>query len=123
MSSVWWDHSNIISFDFSNCNNCNQAFNANLYTQQLQCVHKNFQRKHDALVSRRNIELLNDNVRPHSERITQEKVLDLGWSVLPHPVPNDFHFFHSLQKLKMTKDFLAQLDGAVEYTDCFSTER
>ena len=92
--------------------NHNQTLNADLYSQQLLCVHKNLLRKCLALVNKKNIVLLSDNARPHSARIIQEKILDLGWSVLPHPpyssdlAPNDFHLFGSLQMLWMTKDFL-----------------
>ena len=49
------------------------------------------------------ITLHQDDARLHSVRIMQEKILDLGWSVLLHPpysadlVPNEFHHFHSLQ--------------------------
>ena len=47
--------------------------------------------------------LLHDNSRPHTERVTQEKILELQRPVLPHPpyssdlAPTDFHLFCSLQ--------------------------
>ena len=58
--------------------------------------------KHPAIVSW-NVLLLLDNARPYSERITQEKILGYGWSVLPHPThlldlpASNFLLFCSLQ--------------------------
>ncbi len=46
-----------------------------------------------------------DNGKPHSTRITPERILDLSWFVLSHPpfsldlAPSDFHLFHSLQNV------------------------
>ena len=52
-------------------------------------------------VNKKNVVLLYDNSRPHSAKIIQERLLDLGWSVLPHPLystdPASFHLFSSLQ--------------------------
>ena len=44
---VWWDNYVIIHFEFLNSS---QTFNADLYSQQLQHVHENLQRKCFALV-------------------------------------------------------------------------
>ena len=41
-------------------------------------------RKHLTLLNKR-VVLLHDNTRQPSVRIIQEKILDLDWSVLPHP--------------------------------------
>ena len=60
--------------------------------------------------------LLHDNTRPHSARIMKE-ILDLGWSVLPHPpyssdlAPNDFHLHHSLQNALNDKKILSRRSG------------
>ena len=51
----------------------NQTLSAYLYSQQLQRVHENLQRKRLALVNRRNDVLFYDNARPRFARITQEK--------------------------------------------------
>ena len=59
--------------------------------------------------------LLYDNTRLHLARITQEKILDLGWPVLPHPpysidlVSSDFHLFHSQQNARNEKKFSQDL--------------
>ena len=82
--------------------NCNQTLNAVLYSQQLQWVHENLQRKCPTLVNKGNM-LLHNITKPHSARITQERILDLCQSVLPN-LPyspdfaiSDFHLFHSIQ--------------------------
>ena len=55
--------------------------------------------------------LVHDNAKPHSARITWEKILDLGWSVLTHLAysldlaPIDFHLFHSQQNALNDKKF------------------
>ena len=106
--ALWWDHHSIIHFEFSNHS---QLLNVDLYTQNLQSVHENHLRKHSSLIKRRNVVLLFDYVRSHSARITQEKILDLGWFVLKHPqyspdlAPSDFHLFCSQQNALNDKTF------------------
>ena len=48
MLCVWWDHCGIIKFEF--LNHC-PTLSANLYSQQLHCVHENLLRKCPALVN------------------------------------------------------------------------
>ena len=60
---------------------------------------KFLQRKYLALVNRSNVVLLLDNAKPLPARITPEKILDLSWFVLLHPLysPRDYHFFPSVR--------------------------
>ena len=94
MLCVWWDHHDI-HFKFLNHT---RTLNADLY----------FQRVHENLVMRRNL-VLYDNARPNSTRITQEKILDLGWTLLPYSldlVSSNFHFFFcSLQNVLLDKKY------------------
>ena len=112
MLCVWWDHCSIIPFEFLNCN---QTLNANLNSQQLQHSHENLLRKCPTLVNRRNVAFLYDNAKPPSARITQEKILDLTWSIPLHPpyspdlTPNDFHRFFLYKMFWMTKNFLKKI--------------
>ncbi|XP_054005260.1 histone-lysine N-methyltransferase SETMAR-like [Hylaeus anthracinus] len=82
-----------------------------LYVQQLQRVLEKLHEKRPALINRRNVILLHDNARPHTARVTQEKILELGWSVLPHPpyspnlAPTGYHLFCSLQNFLNGKTF------------------
>ena len=76
---------------------------ADLYIEQLQCVHQNLLKKCPTLVNWKSVVLLDDNARTHTARVMQKNLLELGWSVLLHPpyspdlVPTDYHLFQSLQ--------------------------
>ena len=69
MLRKYWDRRGIIHFEFLNHN---RILNADLYTQQLQQVHKNL-RKRSAFVNRRNVVLLYDNEKQNLARITYGK--------------------------------------------------
>ena len=55
--------------------------------------------------------VLHDNARPHISRITQQKLNELGYEVLPHPLyspdisPIDYHFFKHLDLFLREKLF------------------
>ncbi|KAF2349976.1 hypothetical protein FHG87_019270 [Trinorchestia longiramus] len=78
------------------------------------CVDENLRNRRPALVNRKTVILLHDNARPHAAKVTQENILQLVWSVQPHPpyfpdlAPTDFHLFRSLenglQGRKFTED-------------------
>ncbi|CAK9820139.1 Histone-lysine N-methyltransferase SETMAR [Anthophora quadrimaculata] len=97
---VWWDCKGIIHHELLKSN---LTITADRYVQQLQRVQKKLHVKRPALVNRKNVILLHDNARPHTARVTQKKILELGWSVLPHLpyspdlAPTDYHLFCSLQ--------------------------
>ena len=80
------------------------------------------------LVKRRNVMLLHDNTKPPSARMTQEKILNLDWSVLPHPsylldiAPSDFHFFYSLQNVLNDKRF-SQEDQVKRFVENFLSSK
>jgi histone-lysine N-methyltransferase SETMAR len=67
--------------------------------------------KRPALVNRKGIILQHDNARPHTARLTQQKIRELGWEVLPHPpyspdiAPSDYYLFRSLQHFLNGKIF------------------
>ncbi|GFW28594.1 histone-lysine N-methyltransferase SETMAR [Trichonephila clavipes] len=79
----------------------NLTITADRYVQQLQRVQEKLHEKRPALVNRKNVILLHDNTRPHTAKVTQEKIFELGWSVLPHPPyspcfsPTDYHLLFS----------------------------
>ena len=122
---VWWDCCAIIHFELLIHN---ETVTADLYIQQLQLVHQSLLKKRPALVNRKNVVLLHDNARPHAARVTLEKVLELGWPVLPHPpyspdlAPTDYHLFRSLQISLMETNFCNE-DQVQEFVKNFFTSK
>ncbi|KZC14268.1 Histone-lysine N-methyltransferase SETMAR, partial [Dufourea novaeangliae] len=63
------------------------------------------------IANRKGVVFHQDNARPHVSLITRQKLLELGWDVLPHPpyspdlAPSDFHLFRSLQNSLNGKNF------------------
>ena len=59
-------------------------------------------RKRPGLLTR-GVLLLHDNTRPHTTRLTQEKINQLRWEVMEHPsyspdlAPSDYHLFGPLK--------------------------
>ncbi len=100
MLCVWWDSVGIVHFEVLEPN---QTITAELYCQQLDRLQLALIEKRPALVNRKWVILQHDNARPHSARMTQQKIRDLGWEVLPHLpyspniAPSDYHLFRSLQ--------------------------
>lgn len=96
MLCVWWDSRGMILYELLPPGT---SITADLYCQQLQHLA-------DKLVETRPrhgpVRFLHDNARPHVARATRQKLLELGWEVLPHPpyspdfAPTDYHFFRSL---------------------------
>lgn len=76
------DHHNIIYLGFLKYN---EALNAHLYIHQLQRIQKHCVEKHPTLFNKTNAVRLHDAVRSHTERTTREKIMELGWSILPDP--------------------------------------
>ena len=78
--------------------------------------------KRPALVNRKNV--LHDNARLHTARVTQEKILELDWSVLLHLLyspglaPSDYHLFRSLQNSLIDTNFSNE-DQVREFVENF----
>ena len=97
--------------------NCIQIVNADLYSQQLQHVHKNLLRKRCALGHRRNVVLLLDNnAKPHSVRITQEKktigfrlVCSTSFTILTRPCVKWFSSYSFSTKFSEWQSFLKKI--------------
>ena len=66
--------------------------------------------KRPALVNCQNVILLDDNARPHTERVTQETIFHFQWFILPHPpyspdlAPTHHQLFCSLQNFPEWKN-------------------
>ena len=63
------------------------------------------------LATRKGVIFHQDNGRPHTSLVTREKLLELGWEVMPHSsnspdlAPSDYHLFRSLQNHLNGKTF------------------
>ncbi|XP_065645670.1 histone-lysine N-methyltransferase SETMAR-like [Hydra vulgaris] len=96
---IWWTTAGVVHYELLPTG---QTITGLVYSAQLQRVHDLLLVKQPALVHRRGVLLLHDNARPHTARVTQDKLQSLGWESLPHPPyspdlsPTDFHFFLSL---------------------------
>ncbi|KAG6799541.1 Ammar1 transposase [Apis mellifera caucasica] len=69
------------------------------------------QLKKSELTNRKDVVFHRDNARPHTCLVTRQKLLELGWDVLPHPpyspdlAPSDYFLFRSLQNSLNGKNF------------------
>ena len=96
MLCIWWDCRGIIHYELLPPNT---TITADLYCQQLDALATKIAEKRP---NHGPIRFLHDNARPHTARVTRQKMLDLGWEVLPHPpyspdlAPSDYHLFLSL---------------------------
>ena len=94
MLSIWWNVKGVVHYELLEPG---KTITADMYCQQLDRLKQALKQKHPALVNRKGVILHHDNARPHTARLTQNKLHSLGWEVLPHPpyspdlAPSDFH--------------------------------
>lgn len=94
MLCVWWNVKGIVHWELLPTGS---TINANVYCAQLDRVAEKLGDEQDRVY------FLHDNARPHIAKLTQKKLLELKWTVLPQPpyspdiAPTDFHLFRSLQ--------------------------
>ena len=116
MLSVWWDFEGIIYYEILRPNT---TIDSKLYCEQLQNLKVALQTNRP---ERRKVRLLHDNAKPHTSKITRQKLEEFGWEVLPHPpyspdlAPSDYHLFRSLRNHLVKKQFddQAQLKSDLE---------
>lgn len=94
MPSVWWDYKGVIYYEL-----LSQALTANLHCRQLDRLAGKIAEKRP---NHATLRFLHENAQPHIGRMTRQKLLGLGWEVLPHPpystdiAPTHLHLFLSL---------------------------
>ena len=92
MGTVFWDAEGCILIEFLEPG---KTLNASHYVQTLSKLRCALRDKRPG----RKVILLHDNTRPHTTRLTLEKIEKTGWEVLPHPpyspdlAPSDYHLF------------------------------
>lgn len=108
MLSVWWDYKGIVYFELLPKN---QTINSDVYCRQLTKLDEEIKKKRPELANRKGVIFHHDNARPHTSLVTRQKLLRLGWEVMPHPpyspdlAPSDYHLFRSLQNHLNEKTF------------------
>jgi [histone H3]-lysine36 N-dimethyltransferase SETMAR len=106
--SVWWDVNGVISFKLLPNN---QIINSKIYCQHLESLNQALREKRPQLIESNRIILQHDNARPHTAKVTRNKIRELGWEILPHPsyspdlAPSDYHLFRSLEHFLRKKTF------------------
>lgn len=110
MLCVWWDCKGIIHYELLPRNT---TLTADLYCQQLDRLAAKIVEKRP---NHGTVRFLHDNARPHTARVTRQKLIDFGWEVLPHPpyspdlAPTDYHLFLSLSNAMQGKTFIDEDD-------------
>ena len=92
MGTVFWDAEGCILIEFLEHG---KTISAASYVQTLIKLRCAMHDKHRG----RKVILQHNNTRPHTARLTLEKIENMGWEVLPHPpcsphlAPSDYHLF------------------------------
>jgi histone-lysine N-methyltransferase SETMAR len=100
--SVWWGIKGVIHWELMPSGT---TVTAEVYCRQLETLAEKLHGTQDRIY------FLHDNARPHIAKKTQEKILNLGWTVIPHPpyspdlAPTDYHLFRSLANHLSGKKF------------------
>jgi [histone H3]-lysine36 N-dimethyltransferase SETMAR len=122
---VWWTSRGIVHHEYLNVG---QTLTANLCTEQLQRVYDKLKQKQPSLVNRRKVLFLQDNARPHVAKNAREKIMQLGWELLPHPPyspdlsPSGYHLFLSLDNHMRGKEFRNVMDLKMEVSQFFDNK-
>lgn len=125
MLCVWWDFKGILYFELLPTG---QTINAEVYSDQLQILSDAIKEKRPALANRKGVILLHDNARPHTAKMTRQKIKELGWEVLPHPpyspdiAPSDYHLFRALQNHLDGKRYCDYDDVKKDIEDFFQSK-
>jgi histone-lysine N-methyltransferase SETMAR len=108
MLCIWWDWKGILYYDLLPRN---QTINSDVYCSQLDRLKAAIDQKRRELVNPKGVVFHHDNARPHVYSATRQKLMQLGWDVLLHPLyspdlaPSDYHLFRSLQSCLKGKNF------------------
>ncbi len=122
MISVFWDVRGIVHFEFLPKNT---TITAASYCDTLDRVQMALEEKRPWLLEGGGkVILQHDNARPHTAKLTKEKIDMLGWEVLPHPpyspdlAPSDYHLFLSMANAQQGTKF-ANEEAAKRHTETF----
>jgi histone-lysine N-methyltransferase SETMAR len=100
MLCICWDWKGILHYDLFPRN---QTINLDVYCSQLDRLKAAIDQKRPEFVNCKGVVFHHDNARPHAFLATRQKLMQLGWDVLPQlPYspdlsPSDYHLFRSLK--------------------------
>ncbi|GFV25186.1 histone-lysine N-methyltransferase SETMAR [Trichonephila clavipes] len=81
----------------------NTTINSEVYCHHLDKLKDALQQERSELNNRKGVVFHQDNARPHTSLVTRQKLLQLEWDTMPHPLyspdlaPSDYYLFRSLQ--------------------------
>jgi len=84
MLSVWWNYKDIKVLYYELLPS-GRTIDSNVYCSQLSKLNEAMRSKRPELANRKGVVFHRDKARPHTLLITQNKLLNLGWDVLPYP--------------------------------------
>jgi len=122
MICVWWGVRGIVHWEILPNN---QTINGQTYCKQLERVAEKLKGIQDRVY------FLHDNAKPHIAKVTKEKLMNLGWQMVPHPAyspdiaPSDYHLFHSMEHFLDDTKFIDEDEikrSISEYFDSLSPE-
>lgn len=98
------------------------TINQEVYCSQLDRLEEALRVKRPRLMNRDGVILHHDNAKPHTAKMTLEKIKNLQWEVLTHPpyspdlAPSDYHLFRSLESYLAGKSFTykSEVEEALE---------
>lgn len=118
MICVWWGVKGIAHWETLPIGG---TVNGELYCQQLDRVAASLKGIQDRVY------FLHDNARPHVSKITNQKLADLKWEIVPHPpyspdlAPSDYHLFRSMTHFLDGQTFEDESEVEIAVSDYFAS--
>lgn len=120
MLCIWWDSKGVVYYELLKPN---ETIDGNRYRRQLHHMNQALIEKRPIIANKpRKVILLHDNARPHVAKTVKEKLLQLGWEILPHApyspdiAPSNYHLFRSMQHALVDTHF-QNLDQVKKWID------
>lgn len=113
MLCIWWDKRGPVHYELLPKG---ETITADVYCAQLSRLSQKIMDTRPVIGNRKGVILQHDNARPHVAMTVRQKLVQLGWEVLPHPpyspdiAPSDYHLFRSLQHFLDGRSFSAEED-------------
>lgn len=124
---VFWDSRGIILVETLQRG---ETINAEKYCAALDNLKEALrtQRRRNVNAGFNNLHMLQDNARPHTAQITQRKLREIGFNVLPHPPyspdlsPSDYYLFSPLKASLKNQTFACAADLNRSIVDWYSNK-